>query len=66
MELVDLEQQIYRLDKENAMHPSMEMYKKILSFLFKYNQILSDRLTRGFLFKQQKFLEFGEKPQIIG
>lgn len=60
--LVELEQQINCLDKENAAHPSIKTYKKILSLRFKYNQILSDRIIRGFLHTQQKCFEFGDKP----
>lgn len=58
----DLEQQIKSLDKENAAHPSTETYKKVLSLRYKYNQLLSDRITRSFIFTQQKYFEFGEKP----
>lgn len=50
------------MDKENAAHPSTETYKKVLSLRYKYNQLLSDRITRSFIFTQKKYFEFGEKP----
>lgn len=36
--------------------------KKIISLRYKYNQLLSDCITRAFIFMQQKYFQFGEKP----
>lgn len=61
-ELAQLEKQINQMDRENALCPSTDTYKKILSLRYRYNKILSDCITRAFLFTQQKYFEFGEKP----
>lgn len=61
-ELTELEKQINKMDRENALHPSIDKHKKILSLRYRYNQILSDCIAKAFLFTQQKYFEFGEKP----
>ena len=61
--LMELEKQIHDLDKENARHPSMDIYKQILELRIQYNQITSAKISKSFLFLKQRYFEFGEKPQ---
>ena len=60
--LLKLEQEIHQLDCENAESPSPDLYKKILKFRLKYNQIISQRLSTKFRYVKQKYFEFGDKP----
>ncbi|CDQ95737.1 unnamed protein product [Oncorhynchus mykiss] len=41
----------------------MEKHKKITSLKFEYNQILSAKIAKSFLYAKQKYFEFGDKPQ---
>ncbi len=42
--LLELEDQIYQLDKDNARHPSLDKYKQILQLRLQYNQIASVKI----------------------
>lgn len=60
--LSDLEKQIHQLDIENAINPSLDVYKKILQLRYEYNNIVSAKINRTFHYVKQKYFEFGEKP----
>lgn len=40
----------------------MEKHKKITSLKLEYNQILSAKIAKSFLYAKQKYFEFGDKP----
>ena len=60
--LLNLEKEIHQLDCENAASPSPNLHKKILQLRFKYNQIISQRLSTKFMYVKQKYFEFSDKP----
>lgn len=53
---------MHQLDCENAESPCPNLYNKILQLRFKYNQIISQRLSTKFMYVKQKYFEFGNKP----
>lgn len=57
-----LEEQIQKLDRENASNPTPDLHKKITNLKYQLNQLLSKKITSAFLFTKQKYFEFGEKP----
>lgn len=63
--LLDLGKQIHLLDNQNAQNPSLESHKKILQLRYEYNKIVSDKLSKSFIFIKQKYFEFGEKPHKV-
>lgn len=58
----ELEEQIHKLDMENAQQSPIEKHNKISALKYKLNQILSERISRAFMFIKQKYSEFGDKP----
>lgn len=63
--LLELDKQIKDLDKENAQTPSNILYKKILSLKYDYNNLLSAKISKAFLYTKQKYFELGDKPHKI-
>lgn len=59
---IELEKQINQLDRENAQQPSLEKHTKISALKYELNKILSDKISRAFVFAKQKHFEFGDKP----
>lgn len=47
---------------ENAQQPSLEKNTNISALKHKLNEILSDKISRAFMFTNQKYFEFGDKP----
>ena len=60
--LKDLEGQIKALDQENARSPATTIHRKITTLKYEYNQIMSVRISKAFLYTRQRFFEFGDKP----
>lgn len=61
--LKDLEKQIRALDQENARSPSTTLHRKITTLKYEYNQIMSVKISKAFLYTRQRFFEFGDKPR---
>ncbi len=59
---LELEEEIRQLERENALHPSLEKHTKISTLKYKLNKILSDRICSAFIFTKQRYFEFGDKP----
>lgn len=60
--LKDLEEQIKMMDQENARSPSASLHRKITTLKYEYNQIMSVKISKAFLYTRQRFFEFGDKP----
>lgn len=60
--LLELDNQINLLDKENAKTPSSDLHKKISALKYEYNKILSAKISKAFLYTKQKHFEFNDKP----
>lgn len=60
--LQEIEKELHQLDNENATSPSSNTHKKILKLRYKYNQIISQRLSTKFMYIKQRYFEFGDKP----
>lgn len=59
--LKDLEEQIKALDSENAYSPSTTLHRKIATLKYEHNQIMSEKISKAFLYTRQKFLK-GSNP----
>lgn len=62
MERIQLEVQIQKLDSENARQPSVQLHSKISALKYKLNNLLSDKISRAFMYVKQTYFEFGDKP----
>ena len=62
-EQLKLEDQIQKLEAENAQYPSKDKYNQILTLKYQLNKILSEKISKAFMFTKQKYFEFGDKPQ---
>lgn len=60
--LLELDNQINLLDKENAKTPSSDLHKKISALKYEYNKILLAKISKAFLYTKQKHFEFNDKP----
>ncbi len=60
--LKDLEEQIKALDNENAQSPSTTLHRRTATLKCEYNQIMSVKISKAFLYTRQRFFEFGDKP----
>ena len=60
--LLELDNQINFLDKENAQTPSSDLHKKISALKYEYNKILLAKISKAFLYTKQKYFEFNDKP----
>lgn len=60
--LIELDNQINLLDKENAQTPYNNLHKKISALKYEYNKILSARISKAFLYTKLKYFEFNDKP----
>lgn len=58
----NLEKQIQQLDRENSHTPSSDLHRKIANLKYQYNQLLSAKISKAFLYTKQKYFEFGDKP----
>lgn len=59
---LELDEDICQPDMENAQQPSLEKNTNISALKHKLNEILSDKISRAFMFTKQKYFEFGDKP----
>lgn len=59
---LELDEEICQPDMENAQQPSLEKNTNISALKHKLNEILSDKISRAFMFTNQKYFEFGDKP----
>lgn len=60
--LKDLEEQIKALNQEDAQSPSITLQRKITILKYEFNQIMSVKISKAFLYTRQKFFEIGDKP----
>lgn len=58
----ELERHIQQLDRENALTPSSDLNRRIANLKYEYNQLLSTKISKAFLYTKQKYFEFGDKP----
>ena len=62
-EQTKLENEINKLEADNAQSPSNKKYNSICALKYKLNQILTMNTNRAFMYMKQKYFEFGDKPQ---
>lgn len=42
--------------------PRLFLHREIAALKYKYNQIMSEKVSQAFLYARQRFFEFGDKP----